>query len=320
MPTPGVGDVLIIQSAKVQLHRDCISLLHNRTTSIHIYSASKIPRPPQSAKVALRLPYGNRQLGDKEHEYVSWLYHNTNKNGLPAPQTYQERVERSGNIKDKFCKLESVIDGQYCDVIVNVVKAPFDTAHNTTLWVSDYTENEHFYQFSLDDVKGLGGSFGSYDSNIQATGKWTGPFGRLSMQVTCFEHHASQVNADVQLDQWIRIRNLRIKTGRNDKNLEGVVGAGGDVERKVDILTVQEDCDPRLKAAVRRKTEYMKRKREQLKSLAESACGEATSTKKKSDAMNSKARRKQEREAARKKEEEKEKEAERRRGLNELSK
>lgn len=332
MPKPAAGDVLVINSAKVQSYRETISLITNRTTSFHIYSASDIPQPPQSAKDALQPPlHGSRQLGEKEHEYVSCLYHFTNKDSIPDVATFQKQVDQSARMKDKFCKLESIVDGKFCDVIVNVVKAPFDEMEKTTLWVSDYTENDSFHKFSWDGAKQLGGHdgdpYGHLNTDIHPATKWTGPFGKRSIQVTCFEPHASHVNSEVQLDQWVRIRNLRIKYGNNGINLEGVLHQDRDFSRRqIDVLKWdgKEDCDPRLKEAIRRKKEYEKLKKKQLESFAVNVSGENASAKRKADdseepKLSSKIRRLQRREAGRKKVEEQDTQAEERLGLNDLS-
>lgn len=320
MPEPTAGDVLVITSAKIQRRGEDISLISNRSTSFHIYSASDIPRPPRSAKDALRPPCGTqRQLGEKEHEYVSWFYHYTNKESVPDIATFQNQVNQSSNIKDKFCRLENVIESKFCDVIVNVVKAPFGEMERTTLWVSDYTENDYFHKFSFDDTKQLGGR----DDGHAAT-KWAGPFGKRSIQVTCFEPAASQVCAEVQLGQWIRIRNLRIKLGNNGLNLEGVLHEDRQfTRRQVDILHVDrgEDCDPRLKEAIRRRRDYEKLKKQQLISRAANENGQSAGTKRKAGESdtNAKARRKEKREAARSNVAQQDKQAEERLGLNDIS-
>ncbi|KAJ8129529.1 hypothetical protein O1611_g4102 [Lasiodiplodia mahajangana] len=330
VPQPRAGDVLVISSAKVQSRGEGISLVANKSTSFHIYSASDIPRPPQSAKSALKPPYGTRQIGEKEHEYVSWLYHHTNKDSVPDVATFQRQVDQSIHMKDKFCRLEDVVDGKFCDIIVHVVKTPFDEMDKTTLWVSDYTENDSFYKFSWNGAKqpgrSDGDSYGYFDADIHAATKWAGPFGRRSMQVTCFEPHASRVNSQVQLGEWIRIRNLRIKFGNNGLNLEGVLHEDRDFTRQqVDVLNwdEREVCDPRLKEAIRRKIEYDKLKKKQLKNLAADEGGEGAGTKRKADngeelKDNAKSRRKEKRGAAMKKVEEQDKQAEERLGLNNL--
>ncbi|KAI0550763.1 hypothetical protein F4679DRAFT_191691 [Xylaria curta] len=333
MPRPAAGDVLVINSAKVQSYREKISLITNRMTSIHIYSASEIPKPPLSAAGALQSSHDKRPPGEKEHEYVSWLYHYTDKESVPDVATFQRNVDQSGHTKDKFCTLEHVVDGKFCDVIVNVVKAPFDETEKTTLWVSDYTENDSFHKFSWDGAKQLGErdgtSYGYVDTEIRRESKWAGPFGRRSMQITCFESHAAHVNSEVQLDQWIRIRNLRIKTGRNGLNLEGVLHEDRDFSRRqVDILRWdgrEEDCDPRLKEAIRRKMDYEKLKKKQIRSLCANESGESAGTKRKADNSdesknNSKTRRKEARQVAFNKAEELDRRAEERLGLNDLVK
>ncbi|KAI0458009.1 hypothetical protein F5B21DRAFT_462564 [Xylaria acuta] len=334
MPNPTAGDVLVINSAKVQSYRETISLITNRTTSIHIYSASEIPRPPLSAVGALQPSSGTRPPGEKEHEYVSWLYHYTDKESVPDVATFQKQVDQSGHTKDKFCTLEHLVDGKFCDVIVNVVKAPFEEMEKTTLWVSDYTENDSFHKFSWDGAKqlgeGHGGPYGYLDTDMHAATKWAGPFGRRSMQVTCFEPHASHVNSEVQLDQWIRIRNLRVKFGTNGLNLEGVLHEDRDFSRRqVDILRWDEDgreeCDPRLKEAIRRKKDYEKLKKKQIRSLYANESGESASNKRKAEnseesKTNSKSRRKEARQIARNKVEEQDRRTEERLGLNDLIK
>ncbi|KAI1754597.1 hypothetical protein F4782DRAFT_493135 [Xylaria castorea] len=332
MPNPTAGDVVVINSAKVQSYREKISLFTNRKTSIHIYSASEIPRPPLSAVGALQPPHDKRPPGEKEHEYVSWLYHYTDKESVPDVATFQKQVDQSGRTKDKFCTLEHVIDGKFCDVIANVVKAPFDETEKTTLWVSDYTENDSFHKFSWDGAKQLGerdgDSYGYLDTDIRAATNWAGPFGRRSIQVTCFEPHASHVNSEVQLDQWIRIRNLRIKFGSNGLNLEGVLHEDRDFSRQqVDILrwNNSEECGPRLKEAIRRKMDYEKLKKKQIKRLYADESEESAGTKRKAEnsdesKINSKMRRKESRKITKNKVEEQDRRAEERLGLNDLIK
>ncbi|RYC59325.1 hypothetical protein CHU98_g6897 [Xylaria longipes] len=331
MPNATAGDVLVLNSAKVQSYRESISLITNRTTSIHVYCASDIPKPPLSAVGALQASHGTRSLGEKEHEYVSWLYHYTDKESVPDAATFQKQVDQSGHTKDKFCTLEHVVDGKFCDVIVNVVKAPFDETEKATLWVSDYTENDGFHKFSWDGAKQSGerdgDPYGYLDADIHAASKWAGPFGRRSMQVTCFEPHASHVNAEVQLDQWIRIRNLRIKFGSNGLNLEGVLHEDRSdfSRRQVDILRWDgRECDPRLKEAIRRKRDYENLKKKQIKSLYANESEESAATKRKAEngevsKTSSKSRRKEAREVARNKVEEQDRRAEERLGLNDLS-
>ncbi|KAI2623455.1 hypothetical protein GGS21DRAFT_494297 [Xylaria nigripes] len=328
MPQPSAGDVLVIISAKVQSFRGSVSLISNHSMSLHLYSASDIPRPPRSAQNALRFSSGSRKPGQSEHEYVSWLWHHTNKDCVPDAVTFQKQVDQSGHMKDKFCKLENVVDGKFCDVIVNVVKAPFYEIEKTTLWVSDYTKNDNFHNFSWDSKTQFGESDGDpydyLDTPIHTATKWAGPFGKRSIQVTCFEPHASQVYADVQLGQWICIRNLRIKVGNNGFNLEGIMHGNRDIDlpqidfgrQQIEILNCKnrETCDPHLKQALQRKVDYEKLMKKELKSFT------ADEYASEEPRLNSKTRRKEKRAAAIKKVEEQDKLVEEKLGLNDLIK
>ncbi|KAI0205406.1 hypothetical protein F4808DRAFT_283311 [Astrocystis sublimbata] len=330
MPEPTAGDVLVIKSAKVQSYRESISLLTSKTTSIHIYSGSEIPKPPSSAARALQPSSSNRQLGEKEHGYVSWLYHHIDKHCVPDEAEYQCRVDRSRHTKEKFCTLQNAANGTFCDIIVNVVKAPFDEVGKTTLWVSDYTENDSFHKFSWDGARQLGDPTSVVDTDRHVANKWAGPFGKRSMQITCFEPHASLVNSEVEMDQWIRLRNLHIKLGNNGLNLEGVLHEDNEFNnrRQLDILRTDDrkGCEPRLKDAIRRKADYEKLKKQQMKSFTNES-GVVAGAKRKAEKsdepkikMNSKMRRHEEREKARKNKEEYDKRAEERLGLNDLVK
>ncbi|KAI1262473.1 hypothetical protein F5Y18DRAFT_151542 [Xylariaceae sp. FL1019] len=322
MPDPKLGDVMVAFQVKVQSFRGETSVITHKKSSIQIFDASKIPEPPKSAKGALRkLPSldERKTLGDKEYGYISWLYHNIDKYHLPEPEKFQILVNSSTHHRDKFCTLENVVSDKYYDIIVNVVKAPYDEVDKTTIWVSDYTENDYFYKHQLQEpnqAEGRDGDrLGYINTGIQSTGKWTGPYGKRSMQVTCFGEQSVFANLDVKLDQWIRIRNIRVKLDHNGRNLEGAVHEDRDYpgRRAIDILSTEDkdSCDERLLAAIRRKMEYNKQKKRELKRKADDQDG----TK-----LNAKGRRAAKRKAEFSKVEEEDKRAEEKLGLSDLVK
>ncbi|KAI1075876.1 hypothetical protein F5B20DRAFT_558244 [Whalleya microplaca] len=331
IPIPDAGDVVVVVSAKVQFYRSEVSLLTNKATLIHVYSAEKIPRPPKTAKQALCPPLrpSDRAPGDREHEYVSWLYHSIDKDSVPDSAAFQYNVEQSRNVKDKSSILGDVQEGRFYDVIAYVVRDPFEEMDKTTLWVSDYTENENFYKFSWDATDTSegrdGDEFGYVKTINKAVSNWSGPYGKRSMQVTCFEPHAQFVSSEVRTGQWIRLRNLQVKYGRNGNNLEGFLredrSAFGGSALQVNILETDnpELADKQLKEAIRRKRDYEKAKKGQQKSLAAAKeDGNKTGTKRKAE--NAKQRRAEKRAAVFEKVKEQEEKIEANIGLNELVK
>ncbi|KAI1801028.1 hypothetical protein F4811DRAFT_536113 [Daldinia bambusicola] len=331
VPQPDVGDVLLLIYAKVQFYRNEPSLLSHRSTVIHIYSGNKIPRLPKSAKQALLDPVrpNDRRPSDKEHEYVSWLYHSVNKDALPDAAEFSIHVDQSRNVKNKFKVLSDVRDRQFCDIIVNVVKQPFDQMDKATIWVSDYTENDSFYKFSWDSAEvseGRDGDPYGYTTKNVAPSTWAGPYGKRSMQITCFGLQGEFVRDQVKAGDWIQMRNLQVKYGHNANNLEGFLRedrGSFSTSARVDILSADdpENVDPRLKDAIRRKREYEKDKKKQMKNFVANENGKVSGGKRKGENQDeekrgSKARRKEQRAQRFNKIEERDLEQEAKLGLN----
>ncbi|ORY71823.1 uncharacterized protein BCR38DRAFT_454245 [Pseudomassariella vexata] len=338
MPQPSAGDVVLLNQIKVQGFRNELSLLTSFNSVIHVYTASKIPKPPRGAVVALQEPLRppRRAPSDKEHEYVSHLYHSIDKGAIPEAEEFSRLTELSRNVKGKFSLLKDVHEDRFCDIIAQVVKDPFDLMDKTTLWVSDYTENSKFYKYSWDgsDMPAgrEGDPYGYTTTKLSTSSSWSGPFGKRSMQITCFEPHSTYVQSDVKANHWVKIRNLQIKYGHNANNLEGFIredraAFSSASERRIDILdtTDAENIDDRLKDAIRRKRDYDKTVKEQKKKFAANEGGAAAGTKRKADQTapgkkNRKQRRAEGLLAAQKKVEEHEIKQEENLGLNKLIK
>ncbi|TFB04904.1 hypothetical protein CCMA1212_002512 [Trichoderma ghanense] len=281
MPNPDVGDVMVLYQAKLQSHANELSLITHRTTDIHLYSSSEIPRPPEGALQALR-PLSRKTAhspGQVVHEYVSHLYHSIDKSSLPTEAEFQEMKAKSTLYTGKSKELKDVRDGTFVDVVVQLVRQPYDTGDRVTLWVSDYTENEHFFHFTYKGLDALQGqdSYLSYGAGAGAGGEWKGPFGKRSMQVTCYDPHTSVIREQgLSTGSWVLLRNLQIKFGRNAANLEGFLREDrGSSSQKINIQQMDardtDAPDPRLKEAIRRKRDYEREKRDRLKDLSDAA-------------------------------------------------
>lgn len=317
MPKPSAGDVFVAFSIKVQEYRNEISLISNRITRTHVYSKDEIPRPPQSAKNAVKPIEGQtgKMPGESENLYVSWFYHNVDKTTLPSTAEYQEQVQMSANIRDKFSLLQDVQEDRFYDLIVQVAREPYDELDKCTLWVTDYTENERFFHHKLDtsnrDDGADGDPFGYTNKHRISTPKsWPGPFGKRSLQVTCYEPHWTFIREEdmVKRKVWLKLRNVQVKYGHNCNNLEGKLRGdqrypgriGVEVLETTHVDDIDKEDDTvdhvRLKAAVRRHRDYEKAFKEQLRKLHASRSGngaKSNGAKRKPEAtLNSKQRRK----------------------------
>ncbi|KXH25709.1 telomere-binding alpha subunit central domain-containing protein [Colletotrichum simmondsii] len=275
MPTVKSGDVVVAHQVKTQRFRsDPLSLLSNFSTTLHIYSATTIPLPPQQAPAPSKPSATDKKRTPApiEGQYISWLYHNIDKTEIPEPEVFEIQANQSLNIKNKLCELQDVRDGKFHDLIVQVVKDPHDFGDKVTLYVSDYTENSGFFHYTnkrLDTDGGRDGDPYGYthgkarksNSDIQSEG----PFGKQTMQITCWNPHATIIRERrIKKDDWIRLLNVQIKYGSNGQNLEGFLREDRNAFKnkicvdKVDMPEEGELMDPHVKNALRRKRDYEK--------------------------------------------------------------
>lgn len=239
---------------------------------MYFFSASNIPRPPKDASTALQplAKKPSRALVARDFARVSEFYHTVDKESLPSEVEFVQRMEQSIRIKEKFKLFKHICTGSFVDVVAEVVKAPYDLGDRFTLWISDYTENSQFYNFAL---KGL--SADPYNYTIGTDdGEWSGPFGKHSLQVTCWGPHAQAIrDQNITAGSFVSIRNMQIKYGRNASNAEGYLREDGDKIgiALLDHLEDGEAMDPRLKETIRRRRDYEKERKKQLKSISDAA-------------------------------------------------
>lgn len=275
-----------------------MSLITNFMSDIHVYSASKIPKPPMTAKEAL-MPTKRkikRELKDRDHEYVSWLYHEVDKDQLPTAAEFEVRISQSKNVKDKFTLLKDVTEGKFSDLIVRVVRDPFSSDDRITVYASDYTENPRFFHYAWE---GPTDPYGYTANSASESVKWVGPYGKKTLQITCYEPHASFIHNEVKAGAWLFLRNVQIKYGRSSTHLEGFLRedrGANTAKLNVDIMEASdpETLDPRLKEAIRRWRDYEKTQKAQIKDFKSGGTG----TKRKADIEekpNAKTRRKKKR-------------------------
>lgn len=336
MPNVEAGDIVIVFSAKTQIYNSSTtSLLSSYRTDIHVYSAEQIPRSrtSKSASAALKesIRPANRNPNTKENEYVLWLWERLEDDIIHTRETAVVSAEHSLNIKEKFCLLKDVKVNKYVDLIVQVVKEPYDLGDKISLWVSDYTEHDSFFNRTevitnpADDHSYLDGDPYGYtfrkkgESSLRkGQNNWMGPYGKKSMHVTCWEPHANFIRHGVQVGSWIRLRNVHIKDGHDSVNIEGFLHEDRMYPDRVyvDILDPQADNDvmeSRLVEALRRKRDYEKQRKQDLKAGNKRAAAEGVAEKE-----NSRTKRQKKRAQEKKEVEEKQKKAEARCDLNKL--
>lgn len=257
MPKVGPGDVVIALMVKYQSYGNFPNLLTQHRTDIHVYEAERLPacRSSGSAKGALKksLRKTNRELDIHENEYVIWLFNKIDDGIIPDQQEFSTRAAQSLNVKNKECLLKDVKEHEFADLVVEVVKEPWDFGDKMEVWVSDYTEHDLFFNMTFKEPT---------LSAADAHSPWRGPYGKKSIQLTCWEPHADFIRHEVHAGDWVRVRNVQIKKGHSGDNLEGFLREDHMYPHRVCVdrldTEVRESMDQWLLDAIRRKRDYEK--------------------------------------------------------------
>ncbi|KAH8600048.1 hypothetical protein B0O99DRAFT_503754 [Bisporella sp. PMI_857] len=316
----GLFDAVVIRTVKVgsvscQLWSGQVSLLANHHTEFHILAASHIPQsladPPSHEQDWNSYPAVAKKPGSLELSYVVQTRKDLDEGEeLPTADDFRIKACRALKVKDKFSLLKDVKPDCFYTIIGEVIRV-FDGGIGVTVYITDYTTNPSFYDYSWKDDASTGGRDGDEYGYLQKKAKnndtntWPGPYGKQTIQLTLFDAHGLFVREHVKIHEWLRLKNVRIKHAKIGGCLEGVLYGEGE---KVNVETMQMSEDPRenderWKATVARKRDYWKKFNEQkAKYLKDTE--ELDSTKKRraieepvEEKSNSKKRRKKRREA-----------------------
>jgi protection-of-telomeres protein 1 len=291
-----------------------VSLLTSWSTEFHVLRAANIPKSLTSpANVHwISTPPSKRKPDINEINHVIWAHNNIDESGLPTSQEFEVKTMQATNVREKYSLLQNVKEGSFHDIIGEVRRIYCARSDTLTIYLSDYTANVGFYNYSYNGMNsgGLEGRDGDDFGYLKRGSKkeekaWKGPYGKMTIQISCWDHHASFIRENVKEGHWVRLKNIYFSAGNGC--LEGKLRGDKDAwENKVqvEILEQQEDqeaVDPRWKECVRRKRDYFKKFEKQKKELLNGATGAGGKRKADSEAgpaKNSKQRRKEKRAAA----------------------
>jgi protection-of-telomeres protein 1 len=296
---------------QVQMYRGSLSLLLVKLLSeFHHLPASKIPSAISSTTPIrwLSFPVGKRPPSVNETQYVIWANSRVKDLELPSSDDFYRRKEEARNIKDRFSVLKDVQPQNFYNILGEVIKI-VDLSGVVALYLSDYTANSSFYNYSWGEggtTARDGDEFGYTKPKKKATNEWPGPYGKLSIQLTLFDEHAEFVRENVEVGQWVLLSNVQIKYGKMGNILEGFLRHDRDSwEGKIQVSILKwspdvDEVDDRLKEVVRRKYEWWKKFKAQRKEILNE--NQDLGTKRKLDGsgesrLNSKQRRKERRAA-----------------------
>ncbi|KAL5337769.1 hypothetical protein BJX70DRAFT_226916 [Aspergillus crustosus] len=158
-----------------------------------------------------------------------------------------------------FALLKDVEERRFYDIIGEIVKIHGNDGDKATLYLTDYTENENLFFYKSDnDAEPDYGREGDYYNYIpRPRKKWDGPSGRMTIQITLWEPHASFVRGNFKVSDVVRLKNVRIKGSRVEgATLEGVIHTNRDNPDSVNTFQADLKNDSRVQQFFARKEEY----------------------------------------------------------------
>lgn len=152
--------------------------------------------------------------------------------------------------------IQDLQERTYVDLIVEIVKVHKNDYEKAILYVTDYTTHQDLVDYSKNEDKGREGDEYGYLSRHQSN--WPGPHGKMTLQITLWEPHASYAREHLEAKNLVHLTNLHVKRGRVAGNLEASLHGDRRYPDKLHVKAVHDNNDDRVRGLLQRKSEYWK--------------------------------------------------------------
>ncbi|KAK7530946.1 uncharacterized protein J3D65DRAFT_640076 [Phyllosticta citribraziliensis] len=257
----GIGDVVILQNIRILEHGFEKVATSNHASGCSVFPAKKIPAPhfnDEFASGAKALPHEStcraRKPTAAEQLYVITLHQPPQEAGAPEatkpfasstttesrammppppPQTTTASTPIFYSKKEKFRLIKDCEEMNFYDMAVEVVKIHPNSIDRVEIYVTDYTE--HPLLFPYGEEKGnVDGD--PYNYTAPSLANWQGPMGKRTMQVMLFEPHASACIREINVNDFVFLRNVHVKRDMWGTKLEGALHQDYKFSKRVDII------------------------------------------------------------------------------------
>ncbi|MCJ1479389.1 hypothetical protein MMC13_008074 [Lambiella insularis] len=289
----GTGDVIVLWNVKLKEWSGENFLISNISTNWAIFAQAAIPERLPSTQLNLDCFKEAKSPEPTlvEKRYAVTLCNLRDRSTYSTPVPYAPRTDSlkpggiggaggtSGTLiggRNKFSLIKDVVVDTFYDLTAQVVKI-YPAQGCVELYITDYTSNNllYNYEWGREGENGLGRDGDEYGYAPRATKKqWRGPYGHFTMTVSLWEPHSHWTRAHVKEDDFVQLRNVRIKYSQNAK-LEGVLHSDRRWPSKVDVgVLSKEDADDRVKDVLRRKRDYLNKFKKQSEEFVNEVRGQ----------------------------------------------
>ncbi|KAL8731374.1 MAG: hypothetical protein Q9166_003466 [cf. Caloplaca sp. 2 TL-2023] len=275
------GDVIILQNIKISSWSGMTMGLSSRNTFWTVLPAASMPEETPIGKIKLKCTRGNGSSAPTQEQmrYAIEICNSRDRSTYgssaveanPSSTNPPESSARTSSVattpssvvrRDKFALIKDVQIEKFYDLVGQVVKI-YPSNGVVELYVTDYTSNVGLFNYV----------WGDGDDEHSAMPKWRGPLGKMTLTVSLFSPHSYFAQSNVEEDQYVHLRNTRIKWSKDGK-LEGSLHTDRYNPDRVDVTIIKDHSDDRVKDLLHRKLEYTKRFSQEKDGFEEMARGQ----------------------------------------------
>lgn len=267
----GTGDVVLLRNVRIKEWSGMIVGLSNRGTSWVVFPAESIPaKAISSAALELKNVKEARSPAPTptEMQYAVSLCNSRDRSTFTSsssPPTGSVVTPKSTNApstsqwRDKFSLLKDVEVDTFYNLVGQVLRV-YPSNGRVELYVTDYTSHSLVFHYpEPNDDNGFGREGDEYNHTAGSSKKWNGPYGKMTLTVTLWGSNASFVQQQIKENDFVHLRNVRIKWSK-DLKVEGALHSDRRYPDRIDVTVLKnEDEDDRVKDVLRRKRDYWKK-------------------------------------------------------------
>ncbi|OOQ84938.1 hypothetical protein PEBR_28340 [Penicillium brasilianum] len=150
--------------------------------------------------------------------------------------------------------IQDVQPGPFVQILGQVVKTKTYDSEKCIMYLTDYTSNGSLMDIKKDDEDEMGTEGDTYDYLSRRMKNWPGPWGKMTIQVTLWEPHATFARTHVKDGQLVLLTYTRIKHGYNG-GIEAAVHQDKQFSNKIHLQIISND-DHRARDLMERRKEY----------------------------------------------------------------
>ena len=288
------GDVIILERVKITSWSGMTVGISSFSTNWTILPAVNIPEKASSGQLNLRClrEKGSSAPTQEQMRYAVELCNSRDRvNGealfpppigsrsvsssqTSAPNSTAATTSSKLGRRNKFALIKDVQIDTFYDLVGQVVKI-YPSNGVVELYLTDYTSNNLLYnhEWGRDDPDAEAHGSDSLHRSASSSRQWPGPHGKMTLTVSLFPPHSYFAQSNVEENQFLSLRNTRIKWSKDGK-LEGSLHTDRINSDRVDITILKDYSDDRVKEVLRRKLEYTKKFHKQKDAFLEVAQGQ----------------------------------------------